>query len=74
MGIETFTGLLKPGALDEADEIFSPARRLNFFRSGRWGDRILNEVPGPLTRRFSERMETITSGRDEQFRHWLFPA
>jgi len=38
------------------------------------GERILEEVPGPVTRRLSERMAAITSGRDAQFLGWLFPA
>ena len=74
MGIETFTGLLKPEALDEADEIFFSGTAAKLLPVRQVGDRILNEVPGPLTRRLSERMAAITSGRDEQFRQWLFPA
>ena len=74
MGIETFTGLLSPVALDEADEIFFSGTSTKLLPVRQVGDRILNEVPGPITRRLSERMAAITSGRDEQFRHWLFPA
>ncbi|MFH2121501.1 MAG: aminotransferase class IV [Pseudomonadota bacterium] len=74
MGIEIFTGLLKPGALDEADEIFFSGTSTKLLPVRQVGDRILNQVPGPLTRRLSERMAAITSGGDEQFRHWLFPA
>ena len=74
MGIETFTGLLNPEALDEADEIFFSGTSTKLLPVRQVGDRILNEVPGPLTRRLSERMAAITSGGDEQFRHWLFPA
>lgn len=74
MGIETFTGLLNPEALDEADEIFFSGTSTKLLPVRQVGDRILNQVPGPLTRRLSERMAAITSGGDEQFRHWLFPA
>ena len=74
MGIETFTGLLKPDALDEADEIFFSGTSTKLLPVRQVGDRILNEVPGPLTRRLSERMAGIISGGDGQFRHWLFPA
>ncbi|MFZ4441033.1 MAG: aminotransferase class IV, partial [Syntrophales bacterium] len=74
MGIETFTGLLKPDALDEADEIFFSGTSTKLLPVRQEGDRILNDVPGPLTRRLSERMAGITSGNDGQFRHWLFPA
>lgn len=74
MGIETFTGLLNPGALDEADEIFFSGTSSKLLPVRQVGERILDGVPGPLTRRLSDRMAAITSGRDEQFRHWLFPA
>ena len=74
MGIETFTGLLNPEALDEADEIFFSGTSAKLLPVRQVGDRILNEVPGSLTRRLSKRMAAITSGQDEQFRHWLFPA
>jgi branched-chain amino acid aminotransferase len=74
MGIETFTGLLNPAALDEADELFFSGTAAKLLPIRQVGDRMLNEVPGPLTRRLSERMVAITSGGDEQFRHWLFPA
>lgn len=74
MGIETFTGLLNPEELDQADEIFFSGTSTKLLPVRQVGDRILNEVPGPLTRRLSERMAAITAGRDEPFRHWLFPA
>jgi branched-chain amino acid aminotransferase len=74
MGIETVTGLLNPGALDDADELFFSGTSAKLLPIRQVGDRILDEVPGPLTRRLSERMTAITSGRDEPFRHWLFPA
>lgn len=74
MGIETVTGLLNPGALDDADELFFSGTSAKLLPIRQVGDRILDEVPGPLTRRLSERMAAITSGRDEPFRHWLFPA
>jgi branched-chain amino acid aminotransferase len=74
MGIETFTGNLDPGTLDEADEIFFSATSTKLLPVRQVGDRILKEVPGPVTRRLSERMAAITSGRDAQFQRWLFPA
>ncbi|PJC74124.1 MAG: hypothetical protein CO013_05230, partial [Syntrophobacterales bacterium CG_4_8_14_3_um_filter_58_8] len=67
-------GLLNPGALDDADELFFSGTSAKLLPIRQVGDRILDEVPGPLTRRLSERMAAITSGRDEPFRHWLFPA
>jgi len=74
MGIGTFAGRLVPGILNEAEEIFFSGTTTKLLPVRRVGDRILNGVPGPVTRRLSERMEIITSGADAQFRHWLFPA
>jgi branched-subunit amino acid aminotransferase/4-amino-4-deoxychorismate lyase len=74
MGIETFTGNLDPGTLDEADEIFFSATSTKLLPVRQVGDRILKEVPGPVTRRLTERMAAITSGSDAQFQRWLFPA
>ena len=74
MGIETFAGPLDPGTLDEADEIFFSATSVKLLPVRQVGDRVLKEVPGPVTRRLTERMAAITSGQDAQFRHWLFPA
>ena len=74
MGIGTFAGRLDPQALNEADELFFSGTTTKLLPIRQVGDRVLQEVPGPVTKRLSERMEAITSGRDPQFRHWLFPA
>jgi branched-chain amino acid aminotransferase len=74
MGIGTFAGRLEPQALNEAEEIFFSGTTTKLLPIRQVGERILKEVPGPVTRRLSERMAEITSGRDAQFRHWLFPA
>jgi hypothetical protein len=36
--------------------------------------RVIEEVPGPMTRQFSLLMEDIVSGRDQRFQEWLFPV
>jgi branched-chain amino acid aminotransferase len=74
MGIGTFAGRLDPQALNEAEELFFSGTVDKLLPIRQVGDRILKEVPGPVTRRLSERMAAITSGSDAQFRHWLFPA
>lgn len=74
MGIGTFAGRLDPGALNEAEEIFFSGTIIKLLPVRQVGERILEEVPGPVTRRLSERMAAITSGRDAQFQGWLFPA
>jgi branched-chain amino acid aminotransferase len=74
MGIETFTGQLSPGLLDEAEEIFFSATANKLIPVRQVGERILSGIPGPVTRRLSEKMAAITSGRDGQFQRWLFLA
>ena len=39
----------------------------------RFEERLLKEEPGPVTRQLSAFIENICSGRDERFRHWLYP-
>jgi branched-chain amino acid aminotransferase len=74
MGIGTFAGRLVPGTLNEAEEIFFSGTTTKLLPVRQVGERILEEVPGPVTRKLSERMAAITSGGDERFRHWLYPA
>jgi branched-chain amino acid aminotransferase len=74
MGIATSAGRLEPQALSEAEELFFSGTTTKLLPIRQVGERILQEVPGPVTRRLSERMAVITSGRDAQFGHWLFPA
>jgi branched-chain amino acid aminotransferase len=74
MGIGTFAGRLVPETLNEAEEIFFSGTITKLLPVRQMGDRILKEVPGPVTRKLSERMAAITSGGDAQFRHWLYPA
>lgn len=68
------TGSGTPEDLLTADEMFfaSTAHRLLPVR--RLEDRRFPDCPGPVTRRLSRRMAAIIGGRDDAFRHWLFPA
>lgn len=74
MGIETFAGRLEPAILNEADEIFFSGTTTKLLPVRQVGERILKEVPGPMTRKLSVKMAGITSGGDAQFKAWLFPA
>ncbi|MDP1993242.1 MAG: aminotransferase class IV [Syntrophales bacterium] len=74
MGIKTFTGRLSPGILDEAEEIFFSGTSTKLIPVSQVESRILSEVPGPVTRRLSARIEEITAGRDSRFKGWLFPV
>jgi branched-chain amino acid aminotransferase len=72
IGIGTFAGRLDPQALHEAEELFFSGTVDKVLPIRQVGDRILQEVPGPVTRRLAELMAAITSGRDAQFQRWLF--
>ena len=74
MGIKTFTGRLSQGSLDEAEEIFFSGTSTKLLPVSQVETRILSEVPGPVTRRLSARIEEITAGRDSRFKGWLFPV
>ena len=74
MGMEVFTGCLKPDLLDEAEEIFFAGTVVKLIAVRKVGDRVLGEVPGPATRKLAERMGAITAGRDPAFSRWLFPC
>jgi branched-chain amino acid aminotransferase len=74
MGIRTFTGRLTQGHLDEVDEIFFSATPAKLRPVSQVESRILREAPGPVTRRLSDKMKEILSGRDRQFKDWLFPV
>ncbi len=74
MGIRTYTGRLTPSLFDEADEIFFSGTSVKLQPVSQMDARIFAETPGPVTRRLAARIEEITSGRDGQFRNWLFPA
>ena len=74
MGIETSTGRLNRGALDEAEEIFFSGTSAKLLPVSKVEARILKETPGPVTRKLSARIEEITAGRDSQFKRWLFPV
>jgi len=72
MGIGTFIGPLGPEKLNAAEEIFFSGTTAHILPVRKVGERILNEVPGPVTRTLCDHMAAIASGRDAQYQHWLF--
>jgi hypothetical protein len=36
--------------------------------------RVLDEVPGPVTRKLSSLMSDSVAGKDDRFKAWLFPT
>jgi branched-chain amino acid aminotransferase len=74
MGVETVAGRLSPELLNEAEEIFLSSTPAKLLPVRRIDERLLGEVPGPVTQKLAARMAEITAGRDERFRGWLFPV
>jgi branched-chain amino acid aminotransferase len=74
MGGEVFTGRLSPSVLDEAQEIFFAGTVVKVIPVRKVGDRVMAEVPGPVSRRLAERMGAITAGNDPAYSRWLFPC
>ncbi len=60
---------LKP----EADEIFTSATPFKVLPVGRIEDRVLENVPGPISLKLKQALDEICAGRDERFKNWLQP-
>jgi branched-chain amino acid aminotransferase len=73
IGVKTYEGKIPSARLEEADEIFvsstggkvQPVRKIE--------NRVLDGTPGPWTRKVADFMGEIVAGREERFKHWLFP-
>jgi len=65
---------IRPEELLDADEIFTSATPFKVLPVGRIEDRIIENTPGPVTRRMAELMRTICDGADERFKDWLVPV
>jgi branched-chain amino acid aminotransferase len=74
LNLSTMEGRFKPDLLFEAEEIFfsgTPAKALPVRRVE---ERALEEVPGPVCKKLINVMTEIVAGREERFKHWLFPV
>ena len=74
IGVESFEGRLPPELFYEADEIFLSSTAGRVVPVRKIEDRMLEETPGPLTRKLLALMGEIEAGRDERFKDWLFPV
>jgi branched-chain amino acid aminotransferase len=73
-GIETFEGRLFPGLFFTAEEIFFSGTPMKVLPVRKVEDRVIEKVPGPMTKELFEAMRNIVSGKDERFKAWLFPV
>lgn len=72
IGVNTAEERLSPELLTEADELFFGSTPFKVFPVRQIENRILKKVPGPVTRKIAELMNTIASGEDGRFKDWLF--
>jgi branched-chain amino acid aminotransferase len=74
MEVETVEGRFRPELVGEAEEIFISSTPFKVLPVRQIEERMLADVPGPVTRRFSEMMQRIVSGEVERFKDWLYPV
>jgi branched-chain amino acid aminotransferase len=74
LGIEAFEKRLTPQLCEEAEEIFLSGTPIKVLPVRKMEERELKEVPGPISRKLSDLMHQIETGRDERFSPWLFPV
>ena len=74
LGIESAEIRLQPEDLYQASELFFSGTPMKVLPVRKMETRVFEEVPGTVTRRLSQLMEDIVSGRDERFKEWLFPV
>ena len=63
---------IPPDRLLKADEILFAGTPNKVLPVRKIEDRDIEGTPGPVSRKLSALMSEITSGRNEQFRNWLF--
>ncbi len=71
-GIECVEKHLKPELLDEAEEIFLSSTPFKVLPVRQVNDRKLPDVPGSISCKIAELLNTITAGNDDRFRDWLY--
>lgn len=71
IGIDVLEAPLSEADLLSADEMFLSCTPSKVLPVNRFEDRTFEPAPGPVTKRLSDMMGEITSGRQERFLHWL---
>ncbi len=73
-GLQTFEGRLEPELLYEAEEMFFSCSPLKVWPVRQFEDRMLPNVPGPVTQKVTALIDDIVSGKDARFKDWLYPV
>jgi len=58
----------------EAEEIFFGSSPFKVLPARQVEDRVLENVPGPVTQKMATLMENIVTGKDNRFKDWLYPV
>lgn len=74
IGIDTVQCRLLPRDIQDAEEVFLAGTGKRVLPVNRFEERVIDEVPGPVTEKLSSWMRQIQSGGDDRFREWLFPV
>jgi branched-chain amino acid aminotransferase len=74
LGIDIAEERLDPELFFIADEIFLSATPIKVLPVRQIEDRMLKNVPGPISQKLLTAFNEILSGRDEHFKNWLFPV
>lgn len=72
MGIETVEDRFLPDLAYEADEMFLSSTPFKVLPVRRIEDRTLENIPGPVTAKFSTMLTQIIDGQVNQFSDWLY--
>jgi len=74
LGIESMQGRFAPDLFFTSEEVFFSGTPMKVLPVRQINSRILEEVPGPITRKLFTTMEGIVAGKDDRFKAWLFPV
>jgi branched-chain amino acid aminotransferase len=73
-GIKTVEDRLPPEIIYEADELFFSCSPMKVMPVRQIDDYVLEDVPGPVTRKMVALLADISTGKDERFKNWLYPV
>jgi branched-chain amino acid aminotransferase len=73
-GLQTLEGRLDPELLYEAEEIFFSNSPQKVLPLRQFEDRVMTNVPGPVTQKLAKLFDQIVSGKDSRFKDWLYPV
>ncbi len=73
IGIKARETEIKKEEVLSADEIFTSSTAAQVLPVGRIEDRIIQDAPGPLSKKISRIINNALAGEDDRFNNWLIP-